>query len=105
MIFPEGGLSRDGTLGEFKRGIEVILESASASVYPMAIEGLWGSFFSHGNGEALRSRPRLPWQKVILSVGDALNPDELNTPITAYKLQQEVQLLLSKKRESGESSS
>ncbi|RZI45063.1 MFS transporter [Herbaspirillum sp. HC18] len=50
-IFPEGSLTRDGTLQQFKGGIMKILERAQADgiappVVPMALTNLWGSFFS-----------------------------------------------------------
>ncbi len=50
-IFPEGGITKDGTLQPFKGGIMKILENAQrdgvdAPVIPMALTNLWGSFFS-----------------------------------------------------------
>jgi 1-acyl-sn-glycerol-3-phosphate acyltransferase len=58
-IFPEGGITRDGTLQEFKGGIMKIIEQAKVHgveppVIPMALTNLWGSFFSRvevRNGE------------------------------------------------------
>ena len=58
-IFPEGGLTRDGTLQPFKGGVMKILERAQAdgapvAVIPMALVNVWGSFFSRveqRNGE------------------------------------------------------
>ncbi len=45
-IFPEGGITKDGTLQEFKGGIMKILEQQPVPVVPMALTNLWGSFFS-----------------------------------------------------------
>ncbi|WP_195812352.1 MFS transporter [Xylophilus rhododendri] len=50
-IFPEGGLTTDGELQAFQPGLMKILEQARADgiappVVPMALQGLWGSFFS-----------------------------------------------------------
>jgi len=45
-IFPEGGITRDGTLQEFKGGLMKILEQQPAPVVPMALTNLWGSYFS-----------------------------------------------------------
>jgi 1-acyl-sn-glycerol-3-phosphate acyltransferase len=45
-IFPEGGLTRDGSLGEFKGGVMKILQTHPVPVVPMALTNLWGSFFS-----------------------------------------------------------
>jgi 1-acyl-sn-glycerol-3-phosphate acyltransferase len=44
-IFPEGRLSQDGEIGPFKTGIERIIQRTPAPVVPMALRGLWGSFF------------------------------------------------------------
>src|SRR5690606_27222476 len=45
-IFPEGRLTPDGELGDFRPGLTEILERTPAPVVPMALRGLWGSFFS-----------------------------------------------------------
>jgi 1-acyl-sn-glycerol-3-phosphate acyltransferase len=50
-IFPEGGLTRDGSLQEFKGGVMKILERAQQDgiappVVPMGLTNLWGSYFS-----------------------------------------------------------
>jgi 1-acyl-sn-glycerol-3-phosphate acyltransferase len=45
-IFPEGGLTRDGELAEFKGGVMKILQTHPVPVVPMALTNLWGSFFS-----------------------------------------------------------
>ena len=60
VIFPEGGLTRSGNMLPFGRGIERILKMATVDVpvIPTAIQGLWGGFFSHGNGPVLRKLPR-----------------------------------------------
>jgi len=45
-IFPEGGITRDGELQPFKGGIMKILERRPVPVVPVALQNLWGSFFS-----------------------------------------------------------
>ena len=45
-IFPEGGITQDGSLGEFKGGIMKVLQTNPVPVVPMALTNLWGSFFS-----------------------------------------------------------
>jgi 1-acyl-sn-glycerol-3-phosphate acyltransferase len=57
-IFPEGGITRDGQLAEFKGGIMKILETHPVPVVPLALQNLWGSFFSRveqGNAMVRRS--------------------------------------------------
>jgi 1-acyl-sn-glycerol-3-phosphate acyltransferase len=45
-IFPEGGLTRDGELAEFKGGVMKVLATHPVPVVPLALTNLWGSFFS-----------------------------------------------------------
>ncbi len=55
-IFPEGAITRDGQLGEFKGGVMKLLEANPVPVVPMALQNLWGSFFSRVDGAAM-TRP------------------------------------------------
>jgi 1-acyl-sn-glycerol-3-phosphate acyltransferase len=84
-IFPEGGITADGTLQPFKGGIMKILERAEADglqvpVIPMALTNLWGSFFSRvelRNGEKtamVRPFRRGLFNRVGLNVGEPLMP-------------------------------
>ena len=52
-IFPEGAITRDGQLGEFKGGVMKLLESNPVPVVPLALQNLWGSFFSRIDGVAM----------------------------------------------------
>lgn len=71
-IFPEGKLTKDGQLNEFKRGIDKILAANPVPVVPMALTGLWGSFFSHKDGHALTTKPRRFYSRVGLIVGSPI---------------------------------
>jgi len=53
-IFPEGAITHDGQLGEFKGGIMKVLETNPVPVVPLALRNLWGSFFSRIDGTAMR---------------------------------------------------
>ncbi len=59
-IFPEGKITGDGEMGPFRGGIEQILERNPVPVVPMALAGLWGSFFSRKGGAAMT----YPWRLV-----------------------------------------
>jgi 1-acyl-sn-glycerol-3-phosphate acyltransferase len=69
-IFPEGGITKDGEVKEFKGGVTKILAHAASNgmiiqTIPMALTNLWGSFFSRHGGSAM-SRPfkRGLWSRV-----------------------------------------
>ena len=76
-IFPEGKLTRDGELAEFKTGMEKIVNENRVPVIPMALSGLWGSFFSHKGGPALTRLPKRFWSRVKLNVGEAVTADQV----------------------------
>ena len=83
-IFPEGGITKDGTLQEFKGGIMKILERTSQQgfsvpVIPMALTNLWGSFFSRveTGGAMVRPFRRGLFNRVGLNVGEAFAPGEV----------------------------
>jgi len=46
VLFPEGELTKDGNIGEFKRGFEFLAQKSGADVYPFYIDGLFTSRFS-----------------------------------------------------------
>jgi 1-acyl-sn-glycerol-3-phosphate acyltransferase len=74
-IFPEGAISRDGAMGEFKGGVMRLLESNPVPVVPLALQNLWGSFFSRADGRAM-SKPfrRGIFSRVGLVAGDPVPP-------------------------------
>lgn len=80
-IFPEGGITKDGQLQEFKGGIMKIIERARAEgieapVIPMALTNLWGSYFSRieQGGAMVRPFRRGFYSRVGLNVGEAVAP-------------------------------
>ncbi|MBV1910487.1 MAG: MFS transporter [Kangiellaceae bacterium] len=77
-IFPEGKLTADGQLGEFKQGIEHIIQRTPVPVIPMALKGLWGSWFSRKNGMAMTGVPRKYMSKIELVVGELIPAEEVN---------------------------
>ncbi len=79
-LFPEGMLTRDGELCEFRRGIEQIVARTPAPVVPMALRGLWGSFFSHADGGPLRQPFRRFWSRVQVAIGSPVPPERVAAP-------------------------
>lgn len=75
-IFPEGGLTADGDIKEFKRGVEIALEKDPVPVLPAALQGLWGSVFSRWNRHNKKLKlPRRVWSQVGFALGAANPPD------------------------------
>ncbi len=78
-IFPEGQITQDGTLNPFKKGVIKILDKTPVPVVPLALRGLWGSFFSRKGGKAMkRAFPRGLFNKIELEAGDVIASDDAN---------------------------
>ncbi|WP_200946887.1 MULTISPECIES: MFS transporter [unclassified Methylibium] len=88
-IFPEGAITRDGTLQPFKGGVMKILETHPVPVVPLALRDLWGSFFSRASGAAMTQPFRRGlWSRVGLRAGAPLaaaevTPDRLRERVAA----------------------
>ena len=76
-IFPEGKLTRDGEINEFRGGIAKIVERSKVPVIPMALRGLWGSVFTRDPDNLFeRVFTRGPRSQLALAVGAPVNPAE-----------------------------
>ncbi|GMV28233.1 MAG: hypothetical protein AMXMBFR59_03580 [Rhodanobacteraceae bacterium] len=81
-IFPEGGLTKDGEIAEFKTGVEKILERRPVPVVPLALRGLWGSIFSRRDSALGRSRlPRRFWSRIGLAAGEPVPASEASAAL------------------------
>lgn len=90
-IFPEGKITADGNINPFRPGITRILARNPVPVVPMALRGLWGSFFSRKDGPAM-TRPfrRGVLSRIELVMGAAVPaaealPERLQTDVTALR--------------------
>ncbi len=79
-LFPEGRITDNGELYPFRNGIQKILARTPVPVVPIALQGLWGSFFSRKGGPAM-TRPfrRGLLSRIGLVVGEMV-PPERGTP-------------------------
>ncbi len=90
-IFPEGNITRDGELQPFRPGITRILEANPVPVVPMALSGLWGSFFSRVDGVAMKSPFRRGvFSDIALHVGPQVpagvaTPERLQAQVRALR--------------------
>ncbi len=85
-IFPEGKLTADGEMNEFRGGVTRILEETPVPVIPMALQGLWGSFFSRDPSKGLFHRI---WSRVVLVAGEPVTVEAA----TPAQLQEQVAVL------------
>jgi hypothetical protein len=74
-IFPEGRITDSGDMYPFRPGVTRILERTPVPVVPMALRGMWGSFFSRKDGAAMSKPWRLrPFAKIALAAGAPVAP-------------------------------
>lgn len=78
-IFPEGRLTYTGSLGRFKPGIEAIIKRNPVPVYPIALNGLWGSYFSRKDpGKPFRFFRRSFKRREVRAIcGDPIMPEDV----------------------------
>jgi 1-acyl-sn-glycerol-3-phosphate acyltransferase len=88
-IFPEGKITYDGNINPFKPGIEEIVARKPVPVIPLALQGLWGSFFSRREGAAMQKLPRRFWSRIGIVAGEPVAPEA----VSAADLQQRVAAL------------
>lgn len=83
FIFPEGKITYNGEINKFKGGVEKILKETPAPVYPIALQGMWGSIFSRQGNKS----PFKRWfSKIKIIGGELIHPEEA----TKERLEKEV---------------
>ncbi|KHD26648.1 acyl-phosphate glycerol 3-phosphate acyltransferase [Vibrio caribbeanicus] len=80
-IFPEGRLTSDGDMNEFMRGMDLILRRSPVPVIPMALKGLWGSYFSRSKGRAFKGLPTRFWSRIEIEAGTPVQPADATTSV------------------------
>ncbi len=88
-IFPEGGITKDGQLGEFKGGVMKILQTHPVPVVPLALSNLWGSYFSRIEKGSAMARPfrRGLYSPVGLSAGAPVPAADVSPDVLRGKVQ------------------
>lgn len=76
-IFPEGRLTPDGEVQEFRAGMLRILKETPVPVIPMALSGLWNSMFSRKYKAVWKRWPRRFLPKITLNVGEPVPPEDV----------------------------
>ncbi len=77
-IFPEGQITRTGTMMPFRRGVQRIVKGRDVPVIPVHLDRIWGSIFSFKQQRFVTKAPEhLPYP-ITVSFGAPLSPD---TPV------------------------
>ncbi|WP_193213484.1 MFS transporter [Luteolibacter marinus] len=75
-IFPEGQLTRTGTLQELKRGFELIARQAGCPMVPVWTDGAWGSILSFERNRFFKKWPRRLRYGISVAFGEPIAPKE-----------------------------
>ena len=75
-LFPEGELSRSGSLLRLRRGYEIIARQAEAPVVPVWLDRLWGSIFSYKGGKFFAKWPTSIPYYVTVAFGKPLPAEQ-----------------------------
>jgi len=89
-IFPEGCLTVNGDIAAFRPGMCNIIERTPVRVIPLALQGLWGSFFTRHKEPGWRRLKRGIFANIGLKVGASLpagqvTPDLLRDQIATLR--------------------
>ncbi len=77
-IFPEGRITDTGEIYPFRSGIKRIIDRTPVPVVPLALRGLWGSFFSRKDGPAMSKPFRLRlFSRIALAVDKPVPPQQV----------------------------
>ena len=88
-IFPEGGLTMDGEIAAFRKGVERILAARPVPVVPMALRGMWESMWSRRDSRLSRMRlPRRFRAHVELVAGEPIAPQHASAEALEAQVRQ-----------------
>ena len=71
-LFPEGSISRNGQLGEFKKGFERCVTDVEGVILPFYLRGLWGSRFSRSGPHLQQRSNQVIRRDIIVGFGNPL---------------------------------
>ncbi|MBC8126738.1 MAG: MFS transporter [Gloeobacteraceae cyanobacterium ES-bin-144] len=77
-LFPEGQLTRTGSLCVLQRGFELIANKAGHPLIPVWCDGSWGSIFSFERNCFFRKLPRHIPNGISVAYGAVIPPEESN---------------------------
>jgi 1-acyl-sn-glycerol-3-phosphate acyltransferase len=93
-IFPEGAITGDGEIHRFRPGIEKVIASRPVPVVPVALQNLWGSWFSRSRRGHIRKIPGRLFARVPVIIGEPVMPGD----VTAANLEILVRTLRGNRR-------
>ena len=85
-IFPEGQLTRTGTLRELKRGFELIARQANCPMLPAWTDGAWGSIFSFEGNRFFTKFPQRLRYGITVGFSKPIPPAEADIGLVRQRM-------------------
>lgn len=82
-IFPEGRLTEDGRMQEFRPGFESIMAGLDYPIIPVYMHNVWGSIFSFEGGKYFWKLPKQLPYPITISYGQPLPPTAKASEVAA----------------------
>jgi acyl-[acyl-carrier-protein]-phospholipid O-acyltransferase/long-chain-fatty-acid--[acyl-carrier-protein] ligase len=98
-LFPEGQLTRSGTLLRLRRGYEIIARQSEGPVVPVWLDQLWGSIFSFQGQRFFTKWPRHFPYPATVEFGAALSPNDADIATVREELLKLGERCYSRRRE------
>lgn len=74
-IFAEGGLTRNGNLMRFNRGLEKIVEGSDTPIIPIHLSGLWNSVFTYNPNRRFSLKRLFQRRLLAVNIGEPMPSD------------------------------
>ena len=87
-IYPEGGFTRDGSIREIQRGVEVMARAAKCPTVPVVITGLFGSALALRKEWRRDHLWKKPWPRVRITFGKPIGWEEISGDLVGEKLEE-----------------
>jgi len=85
-IFPEGKLTRNGVMDEFKKGFNLMIpKDMDIPIIPVRLGMVWGSIFTYYYGKVKLRKPKEIPFPVTVTIGEAVTKE-----ITPFELRQRI---------------
>ena len=88
VVFPEGAITRDGEIARFQPGMDDILKRTPVPVVPIAIQGMWGTWWSRHKGRAMSGLPKSFMKRVTVVADQAVDADQANRVLMEAKVRE-----------------
>ncbi len=86
VIFPEGGITRDGEMNKFQPGVDEIIKRTPVPVVPSALRGMWGTWSSRKRGKALSGLPSAFMKRLTVVADSPVAPEQASRVVLHEKV-------------------